>query len=327
MKAIVLEQYGGPEVLAIKEIPTPRPGPGSVLVEIHATALNRADLLQRRGLYPPPDPKPAHEVPGLEAAGVVSEVGPDVSGVHLGDRVMALLPGGGYAEAAVIPDRMLIPIPPSLSFEQAAAIPEAFLTAYDGLRQLAVKMGDWVLIHAAASGVGTTAIQLAKAMGAQVIGTAGSPEKVALAKDLGADWAVNYREQDFLTVVKEATERRGVSAILDLVGAVNFERNLAALAVQGRLIFVGTVSGNKAPLDIGRVLQKRLTLIGTALRSRPMEEKMALTQEIRRHVMPLVTQGRIHPVLDQVVDWAEAPAAHQRMEQNLNRGKIVLRIR
>lgn len=327
MKAIVLEQYGGPEVLSIQEIPTPRPGPGSVLMEIHATALNRADLLQRRGLYPPPDPKPAHEVPGLEAAGVVRDMGPEVSGVHIGDRVMALLPGGGYAEATVVPARMLIHMPDSLSFEQAAAIPEAFLTAYDGLVQLAVKMGDWVLIHAAASGVGTTAIQLAKAMGARVIGTAGTPEKVGLARELGADVAVNYRDEDFLAVVREATAGHGVSAILDLVGAVNFERNLAALAVQGRLIFIGTVSGNKASLDIGHVLQKRLTLVGTALRSRPVEEKMALTQEVQRHVLPLVAAGRILPVIDQVMDWNDAAKAHQRMEQNLNRGKIVLKIR
>jgi putative PIG3 family NAD(P)H quinone oxidoreductase len=326
MRAIVLEQYGDPEVLTFREVPDPAVGPGTVRVRIAATALNRADLLQRRGLYPPPEPRPEWEIPGLEFAGIVDQVGPGVAGVREGDRVMGLLPGGGYAEAVVTSDRLLLPVPPSLSLDEAAAVPEATFTAYDALEQIAVRLGDWVLIHAAASGVGTMLIQLARRMGLRIIATCGSDAKAETVRALGADVVVNYRRTDFLEAVRDATGGAGVAGVLDLVGAEYFDRNLRALAVGGRMIIIGTVGGNQAPLNLGALLSRRLHLIGTALRSRPVEEKMLLTQKVLRHVLPDLAAGRIRPVIDRVYPWTEAAEAHRRMEANLNTGKIVLHV-
>lgn len=322
----MLDQYGGPEVLTLKDIPSPRCGPGQVRVKVAATALNRADVLQRLGRYPAPGPRPAYEIPGLEFAGVVEHVGDGVETVRVGDRVMGLLASGGYAEEVVTLERMVIPVPDNLSFEEAAAIPEAFFTAYDALIRLKVQIGTTVLIHAAASGVGSTAVQLAKAMGASVIGTCGSQEKVNAVRQLGADLVINYHDADFLEQAREFTAGRGVDAICDFVGAIYFERNLAALAPLGRIIFIGTVGGAEASLNIGLVLNRRLELIGTALRSRPIEEKLALTDAIRRQVMPLVAKGRVRPVIDRIYPIQAVAEAHRRMEANQNIGKIVLKV-
>lgn len=326
MRAIVLTEYGDPDVLRLATVPDPVPGPGQVAIAVRAAGVNRADLLQRLGRYPAPDPKPVHEIPGLEAAGEVAALGEGVRDWRPGDRVMALLPGGGYAERVVVSDRMLIPIPADWGFETGAAFPEAFLTAYDALRQLSVSVGDWVLVHATASGVGTSAVQLATAMGARVIGTCGTDEKAARVAALGATRVVNYQREDFLAVCREMTGGRGVDAIVDLVGGSYLERNLQALSVRGRQIVVGTVGGHEASINLGMILGRRLQLMGTALRSRAPEEKMQLTQAVRRHVGPLLESGRAVPVLDRVFPWAEAPAAHRRMEANLNIGKIVLAI-
>jgi putative PIG3 family NAD(P)H quinone oxidoreductase len=325
-RAIVLTEYGGPDVLRISTVPDPAPGPREVLVAVRAAGLNRADLMQRRGRYPAPDPKPAFDIPGLEMAGDIVAVGRDVVGWGVGDRVMALLPGGGYAEYVTVPDRMLLRLPPGWSYEQGAAVPEAFITAHDALQQIGVGLGDWVLVHAGASGVGTSAVQLARAMGAQVVATCGSDEKAARVAALGATRTVNYRREDFVSVVADVTGGHGVDGIVDLVGGSYLERNLQALALKGRMIVVGTVGGSEAPLNLGLLMARRATVIGTLLRARPPEEKMAATQRLAHHVWPLLASGQIAPVLDQVFSWHDAAAAHQRLEDNLNIGKVVLRI-
>ena len=323
MRAIVLTRYGGPEVLSISTVPDPVPGPGQVLVRIRATALNRADILQRMGRYPEPDPKPDYEILGLDFAGEVVE---PAGSFKRGDRVMGLLAGGGYAEYVAVSERMLLPIPSGWSYEQAAAFPEAFYTAYDALEQIHARSGETILVHAAASGVGTSAVQLVVAMGAMAIGTAGSADKAARVRDLGAIRVVNYHEEDFVDAVHEVTGGRGVDGILDLVGGSYLEQNLKALALRGRQIVVGTVGGSRATVHLDLLMGKRLTLIGTSLRSRPPEEKMSVTQAVRRHVWPLCESGRIAPLIDQVIPWEDAADAHRRMESNLNIGKIVLAI-
>ncbi len=327
MKAIVLEEYGGPEVLRLREVPEPVPGPDEVLVRVAATALNRADLLQRMGRYPPPSLRPAHEIPGLEFAGTVERVGERVTTARPGDRVCGLLAGGGYAEYVVTHERMLIPIPEGMSFEEAAAVPEVFLTAFDALfPQADLRLGEVVLVHAGGSGVGTAAIQLARAAGARVLCTLGSAEKAARARELGAELAINYREQDWAAATREATAGRGADVILDFVGAPYLEQNVAAAAPQGRIVFIGTMGGAAGTLNIGLMMQKRLRLFGTVLRARPIEEKIALTQAFIHHALPLFRAGRLHPVVDRVFALHEAPAAHRYMEENRNFGKIVLRV-
>jgi len=326
MKAVVISEHGGPEVLRVEDVDEPGLGPTRVKVAIKATALNRADLLQRIGRYPAPkgvDPR----IPGLEFAGIVEEIGSEVWDVKPGDRVMGLLSGGGYAAKIAVEERMLLPIPESLSFEEAAAIPEVFATAYDALvLQLNLRIGERLLIHAVASGVGLAALQLAKTAGCVVFGTAGSDEKIARAKKLGLDVGINYRSQDFSEIVSAQTEDQGVDAILDLVGAKNWEKNLLVLARRGRLILVGLVSGAKAETNLALILNKRLTIIGTVLRARSLEEKVALTQSLRRHVLPLLEAGRLRPVIDRIFPLEQAAEAHAYMESNANMGKIVLRV-
>jgi len=313
-------------VLRVEDVDEPGLGPTRVKVAIKATALNRADLLQRIGRYPAPkgvDPR----IPGLEFAGIVEEIGSEVWDVKPGDRVMGLLSGGGYAAKIAVEERMLLPIPESLSFEEAAAIPEVFATAYDALvLQLNLRIGERLLIHAVASGVGLAALQLAKTAGCVVFGTAGSDEKIARAKKLGLDVGINYRSQDFSEIVSAQTEDQGVDAILDLVGAKNWEKNLLVLARRGRLILVGLVSGAKAETNLALILNKRLTIIGTVLRARSLEEKVALTQSLRRHVLPLLEAGRLRPVIDRIFPLEQAAEAHAYMESNANMGKIVLRV-
>jgi NADPH:quinone reductase len=322
MKAIVISSFGGPEVLSLREVEEPEPSRLELRVKVHATALNRADLLQRRGHYPPP-PGVRPDIPGLEYAGVVDSLGAGVSRFRKGDRVMGLLPGGGYAEKIVTPEGMTVPVPPNLSLEEAAALPEVFMTAYDALFvRVRLAIGETLLIHAAGSGVGTAALQLAKAAGCRVLGTAGSREKLKKAAELGLDLPINYRESDFVQVVQEQVG--GVNAILDLVGGDYLSGNLKALAQGGRLVVVGLLRGARAETDLGAIVRKRLTIVGTVLRSRPIDEKMALCRQFERHLLPLLAQGRLRPVIDRVFPWQQAAEAHRRMEENRNFGKIVL---
>ncbi|WP_206832362.1 NAD(P)H-quinone oxidoreductase [Alicyclobacillus fructus] len=326
MLAVMLKSFGGPEVLDIGEVETPSPGPGEVLVRVRATALNRADLLQRRGLYPPPPG--ASEILGLEMAGDVEALGPGVSSVQVGDRVAALLPGGGYAQYAVVPAGMLIRLPDALSYEQGAAIPETFLTAYLNLFVLGrLSPGETVLVHAGASGVGTSAIQLIRLAGARSIVTAGSPDKIAKCLELGAVAGWNYHDGSFVDFVRRETGGRGADIILDFVGAPYFHDNLRALAVDGRLIVIGTMGGTKVDgLDLGHILAKRQQIIGTALRSRSLEAKIELTAAFVAFAYDALAKGEIAPVIDRVYDWRDVRAAHERMEANQNIGKIVLRV-
>jgi NADPH:quinone reductase len=327
VKAIVIPEYGAPEVLSLREIPDPAPGPEDLVVAVRATALNRADLLQRRGLYPQPGPKPEFEIPGLEFAGEVLATGARVVSFAVGDRVMGLLAGGGYCEKVVVHERLASRIPDSLSFEDAAAIPEAFITAHDALLQCSFTCGESVLVHAAGSGVGTAAIQVARAMGASlVIGTAGSTEKLEAAKKLGLDVGINYNDEKFSDQVAAATGGRGVDVIIDFVGASYLEGNIRSLAEKGRMVVVGLMGGFSGELPLGPLMQKRLTVRGTLLRSRSLEEKAAATRAFEKSVLPHIASGRIRAVVDKVLPLAEAPEAHRLMEANANFGKIVLKV-
>jgi putative PIG3 family NAD(P)H quinone oxidoreductase len=324
MRAAVITAPGGPEVFAVQEIEDPRPGPEEALVAVRATALNRADLLQRRGRYPGP-PGTRDDLPGLEMAGEVIDVGALVTAVRPGDRVMALLNGGGYGSRIVVHERMLMPLPPNLTFEQGAAIPEVFLTAHDALfAQCGLQPGESVLVHAVGSGVGSAAVQLASAASCRTFGTAGSAEKLNRAAELGLNVGINYQEEDFAAVVRERTERRGVDVILDVIGAPYWDKNIASLALRGRMVIVGTLGGNKVEIDLGGLMGKRARVHGTLLRSRPLEEKCMLTQDFARRWLPLFASERVVPVVDRVYALAEVAEAHRYMESNANFGKIVL---
>jgi len=325
MKAIVITEPGGPEKLALTDVPEPRLGPGQLLLEVKATALNRADLLQRRGVYPPP--KGESEILGLECSGVVVAHGPDVAGPAPGTRVMALLPGGGYAERVVIPERMAIPIPDALDFESAAAVPEAFLTAQEALFTLGrVEPLQWVLIHAAAGGVGSAAVQLAHCHGAKVIATAGSPEKLERVRALGADVLVDYKQQDFVEIALEATAGKGVSAVLDFVGGAYWEKHARCLAVGGRNVVIGVLGGMTANVNLAQLLQRRYQILGLVMRSRPVSDKIAITRTFIREHLPRFASGELKPVIDSVLPLSEVSRAHERMEKNANVGKLVLRV-
>jgi putative PIG3 family NAD(P)H quinone oxidoreductase len=322
MKAILFDHPGPPEVLRYGEAPDPQPGVDELLVRVRATAVNRADLLQRRGGYPPPTG--ASPILGLELAGEV------VSGAGAwqpGDRVMAVVTGGGYAELAAVPAGVAIRIPDRLSFEEAAAIPEAFLTAYLNLFTLGrLESGETVLIHAGASGVGTAAIQLARAAGARVIVTAGSEQKLALCRELGAEVTINYKQESFPDRVHEATAGQGANLVLDFVGAPYWEGNMAALARGGRLMIIGFLGGSRGQLDLGPILAKSLTVAGTALRRTPLPQKSALAQAFAAFALPRFESGELRPVIDSVYPLEQASEAHRAMEANRNAGKIVLRV-
>lgn len=326
MQAILIRETGGPEVLEMRDVPAPPLGTGEIAIDVHATALNRADLLQRRGLYPPP--KGESEILGLECAGVVAELGAGASGPPVGTRVMALLPGGGYAERVVVPDGMAIPIPGGMSLEHAAAIPEAFMTSREALVETArLQPGEWVLVHAAAGGVGSAAVQLAKALGARVIATAGSAEKLAIVKALGADVTVNYREQDFAEIAKSATDGKGVDVVLDFVGAAYWEKHARCMAVGGRTVVIGVLGGVSAEVNLAALLMKRHQILGLVMRSRSRTEKVRLSRAFARDTLPRFQSGELRPVIDRTFPLAEARAAHERMEANANVGKIVLTVR
>jgi tumor protein p53-inducible protein 3 len=324
MKAILVED--STKSLYIGETDEPILSNEDLLVRVKATALNRADLLQKRGLYPPP--KGASPILGLEMSGVIEKVGSNVTGWKPGDRVFALLPGGGYAERVCIPAGMAIRIPEHFSFEEAAAIPEVFLTAYLNLFILGgLKQDQTVLIHAGASGVGTAAIQLVKEAGAAAIITAGSAEKRNTCLQLGASAAIDYKAGPFAPTVKEITGGNGVNIILDFIGAPYWEQNLDSLAMDGRLIMIGMMGGSKIKeVDLGLFLSRRLQVIGTALRSKSPEDKIRLTEQFAAFALPRFADGRLKPVVDSIWDWENANKAHEYMEQNKNTGKIVLRL-
>jgi putative PIG3 family NAD(P)H quinone oxidoreductase len=325
MRAVVVRAPGRAEQLELAEVEAPRLHAGAVEIDVRACALNRADLLQRRGLYPPPPG--ASEILGMECAGVVRAVAPDVTGVAPGSRVMALLAGGGYAERVVAPAGHVLPIPEGLTFEQGAAIPEAFLTASEalfGLGQLGP--GQVVLIHAAASGVGSAALQLAKLTGARVIASAGSQEKLEWLRALGADRALNYRTEELVAVCAEETKGRGVDVILDFVGASYAEHHQQCLAESGRWLVLGLLGGAQAQLDLGIVLRRRLQILGLVMRSRTLADKSAIIERFRGRFWAEFASGRLRPIIDRVYPWGEVRAAHERMERNENRGKIVLTV-
>lgn len=324
MKAILVDEQN--ERLYIGEHEKPEPAEDELLVRVKATAINRADLLQKKGAYPPP--KGASSILGLEMAGVVEDMGSDVSEWKRGDRVCALLPGGGYAEYAVVPASMAMRVPKGFSFEEAAAIPEVFLTAYMNLYWLGgLEKGKTVLIHAGASGVGTAAIQLVREAGGTSIITAGTEEKRAFCRELGAMKSIDYKAGPFEPKVQEATDGRGVDLIFDFIGAPYWEQNLKCLAVDGRLVVIGTMGGTKVEgINLGQLLFKRLQVIGTALRSQPIEKKAKLSREFAEYAMPRFAEGRLKPIIDSVWSWTEADEAQKYMEQNKNTGKIVMTV-
>ena len=326
MRAILITKPGDPTVLKIDDVQDPEPLPDQLLVKVHATAVNRADLLQRMGHYPPPSGT-REDIPGLEFAGEVAELGDNVKGFAIGDRVMGLLPGEGYAEKVITDERMAIPIPDNLNWEQAASIPEVFLTAYDALfHRLKLERGERLLIHAVGSGVGIAALQLARATEAKVFGTAGSDEKISKAKDLGLDIGINYKTHDFAEIVATETAEHGVNGILDVVGAAYWERNLKCLAQKGRMVLVGLLGGAKLEVNLSTLMQKRAQIIGTVLRTRPLEEKIALTQAFRENALQLFETGRVRPVIDCIFPVDKASEAHAYMGANKNFGKIVLNV-
>lgn len=325
MKAILTSTDGAGD-LTWGDAPSPVGGPRDVVVDVYATAVNRADLLQRRGFYPPPPGE--SDVLGLEAAGVVAAVGAEVKRVRVGDRVCCLLGGGGYAQQIVIDEAMALPIPSGLDFEQAAAIPEAFYTAFVNLvLEAGLAEGERVLIHAGASGVGTAAIQLVIARGATAIVTAGSDDKLARCQALGAGAGINYKRENFAERVAALTDGKGVDVILDCVGGSYLEANVGALRSQGRLVIIGLMGGTKAELNLGLLVSRRLRVIGSVLRSRSLAEKLAITDAFRDQVLPLFASGALKPIVDCVLPITEAAAAHDHVAANRNFGKVVLRVR
>lgn len=323
MKAIVVRGNGANPVLVWEEVEDVTHGPDEVLVDVKATAVNRADLSQARGNYPPPPG--ASEILGLEMAGVIEAVGKDVTGWQVGDRVCALLPGGGYAEKATVPAEMLLRIPNHWSFAQGAAVPEVWYTAYVNLfLEGDLEAGETVLIHAGGSGVGTAAIQLARVLEARVFVTAGTQAKLDRCRQLGAELAINYKEQDFLEKVLAATGNKGVDLILDPVGGSYLARNMAALGRFGRLVNIGLLGGRKGEMDMGLLLRKRLCLVGSTLRNRPLSEKIEITRQFEARFWPLLVSGKLQPVIDTTFPIQEAQAAHEYVAQNRNIGKVIL---
>ena len=324
MRAIVITRPGGPEVLELRDQPDPPFGPDDVRVRVRASALNRADLLQRRGLYPAPPGAPA-EVPGLEFAGEIESCGARATTYQPGDRVMGLLAGGGHAEKVVLHERLCLRVPPGMSFEQAAAVPEAFLTAYDALfARGGLGAGESVLLHAAASGVGTAACVIATVAGARVIALSRSAEKRRRLEALKLHRVLDPADPNLAGSIRMASGGAGVDLVADFLGAGSWALNLEVLAPRGRLVLVGTLGGGTVEADLGTLMRKRLTVVGTVLRSRPVEEKILLVQAFSRTILPLLASGRIAPVVDRVVRLEDAAAAHAAMERNENFGKIVL---
>jgi putative PIG3 family NAD(P)H quinone oxidoreductase len=326
MKAIIIQTEQEDKPLVWQDVADPTYTADEVLVNIHATTLNRADLAQRAGNYPPPPG--ASPILGLDMAGRIAALGANVAGWKVGDRVCALLSGGGYAEQVNVPAAMLMPIPDHWSYEQAAAIPEVFFTAYVNLfMEAGLQKGESVLIHGGASGVGTAAIQLAREAGCRVFTTVGSAEKAARCLELGAALAINYKSEDFVERIQAHINGDGVDVILDGVGAVYLERNLQLLKLRGRLVFISTIGGSQGEINIGLLMRKRLRLIGSALRPRSLAEKVEIKERFMAHFWPLLVNGAIQPVIDSVYPIEQANEAHQRMAANQNIGKIILQSR
>jgi putative PIG3 family NAD(P)H quinone oxidoreductase len=324
MREIVFEGAGGPEVVALREAPVPAPGPGQVLVEVVAAGVNRPDCIQRAGLYPPPPGE--SQIPGLEIAGRVVALGEGVSAWAPGDEICALVGSGGYADYCVADAALCLKKPAPLSLIEAAGVPETFFTVYDNVfTRGALQPGEVFLVHGGSSGIGSTAIQLAKKFGATVFATAGSREKCDFCRELGADVAINYRDEDFVAVVKEKTGKKGANVILDMVGGPYLQRNLQALAPDGRLVQIAFLQGAKVKeFDFMSVMLKRLTLTGSTLRSRPLAAKAAIASALREKVWPLLDSGAVAPKLHATFPLAEARAAHELMESSAHLGKIVL---
>jgi len=323
MRAVVASEPGGPEVLSVSEVPDPEPGPDDVLVDVAATALNRADLLQRQGVYPPPPG--ASETLGMECSGTVAAVGANVEGLSVGDEVCVLLAAGGYATKVAVPAGQVMPVPQGIDLVTAAALPEVACTVWSNVFMIAgLQPEETFLVHGGAGGIGTFAIQLASALGSRVLTTAGSAEKLATCADLGADVTINYREQDFVEVVREATDGHGADVILDNMGAKYLTRNVDALATEGRLVIIGMQGGRKGELDIGALAAKRGAVIATLLRPRPVEGKTAICRSVVEHVWPLVAEGKVRPIVHTTLPLEEVAAAHAMMESSGNTGKIVL---
>jgi putative PIG3 family NAD(P)H quinone oxidoreductase len=323
MRAVVVRNPGGPEALQVADVPDPVAGSGEVVVEVAAAGINRADLLQRQGHYPPPPGAP--EWPGLEVSGRVAEVGDGVEGWSAGDEVCALLSGGGYAERVAVPAGQLLPVPSGVGVVEAAALPEVACTVWSNVFMLAgLRPGETLLVHGGSSGIGTMAIQLAVQVGARVAVTAGTPEKLAACERLGATILVNYREQDFVAEVGGATGGAGADVVLDNMGAAYLGRNLDVLATSGRLVVIGMQGGTTAELNLGALMAKRAAVLATSLRARPANEKAAIVASVRENVWPLLDDGKVRPVVDRTYPLGDAAAAHRRIEASDHVGKVLL---
>lgn len=323
MKAVTIPTPGAEDALVLAEVPAPQPAPGEVLLDVVAAGVNRADLLQRQGFYDPP--KGSSPYPGLEVSGTVAALGEGTQGWSVGDEVCALLVGGGYAEQVAVPVGQLLPAPSGVPLVDAAALPEVACTVWSNVFMTAnLQPGQVLLVHGGSSGIGTMAIQLGREVGARVAVTAGSAAKLDACRELGAEILVNYREQDFVEVVREATEGRGADVILDVIGAKYLERNLKALAVNGRIVVIGMQGGVKAEINLNTLLMKRAALIATSLRARPPAEKAAIVAAVREHVWPLVEAGRVRPVIHARLPMADAPAAHRILAESSHVGKVLL---
>ncbi len=323
MLAITIPESGGPEVLTLSDVPDPEPGPGQVRIRVAAAGVNRADTLQRMGFYPPPPGE--SELPGLEVSGTVDLVGDGVTQWAVGEQVCALLAGGGYAELVCVPAGQVLPVPQGVSLVDAAALPEVACTVWSNVfLKAGLQRGETLLVHGGSSGIGTMAIQLGREAGARVAVTAGSADKLEACRDLGAEIVIDYREEDFVARIRDATDGAGADVILDIIGAKYLSRNVSALATGGRLVIIGMQGGTKAELDIGALLAKRGSVIATSLRARPIVEKSAIVAAVREHVWPLVESGRVRPVVHARHPLAAAADAHREIEASAHIGKILL---
>lgn len=323
MRVVEITEPGGPDVLVATTRPLPVPGPGEVLIRVQAAGVNRPDVFQRQGGYPPPPG--ASDLPGLEVAGTIAALGPDVSGWRVGDAVCALLAGGGYAEYATAPAPQCLPLPEGLDMVQAASLPETVFTVWTNVFERGGLLpGESLLVHGGTSGIGSIAIQLAKALGSTVYATAGGPEKAKACEALGADRGIDYRNEDFVAVIKEVTGKRGVNVVLDMVGGDYLPRNIDCLAPDGRHVTIAFLRGPKAEINLTPIMLKRLTLTGSTLRARSVAQKGALAQAIQQHVWPLIAAGRVRPVIHATFPLEQAASAHRLMESSGHIGKIVL---
>lgn len=325
MTAIEISRFGAPDVLKPRQLPLPQTKADELLIKVAAAGINRPDIMQRTGLYPPP--KGASEIPGLEISGEIVEMGAKVTGWAIGDKICGLVSGGGYAEYCTVPARQCLPVPQGLSMKEAAALPETFFTVWSNVFDRgALKAGETFMVHGGTSGIGTTAIQMAKAFGATVITTSGSPEKVAFCTDLGADLSINYKTRDFAEEVKSYTSGKGVNVLLDMVAGDYMKRNFMVMAVEGRIVMIAVLRGPKIKANILPVMLKRLTFTGSTLRAREGDFKADIAENLLTKVWPLIEQGKIKPVMSKVFALKDAADAHKYLESGRNIGKIVLKV-